>query len=166
MGVVCAGAKSILDIPRTLEVLETQGVCVATYGETPDFPAFYTPRSGQKVSLSARTWSEGADVQSPWSVNTPLSAAEMIRESRRLRKHARLTPDAGLTLPNRLSTLLAVPIPAEHEAVGNVVQEAVELAVKESIEQGIDKRGKEVTPWLLKRVGELTSGRALNLSQS
>ena len=49
MGVVCAGAKSILDIPRTLEVLETQGVCVATYGEGPDFPAFYTPSSGQKV---------------------------------------------------------------------------------------------------------------------
>jgi pseudouridine-5'-phosphate glycosidase/pseudouridine kinase len=49
MGVVCAGAKSILDIPRTLEVLETQGVCVATYGETSDFPAFYTPKSGQKV---------------------------------------------------------------------------------------------------------------------
>jgi len=59
-----------------------------------------------------------------------------------------------------------VPIPAEHASVGNAVQEAVELAVRESIEQGIDKRGKEVTPWLLKRVGELTAGRALNLSAS
>lgn len=68
MAVICAGAKSILDIPRTLEVLvspdfppnmprlgqlltdqETQGVCVATYGDKPDFPAFYTPSSGQKV---------------------------------------------------------------------------------------------------------------------
>ena len=76
-----------------------------------------------------------------------------------------LIVDANLSLPTPLSTLLAVPIPAEHAAVGNVVQEAVELAVKESIEQGIDKRGKEVTPWLLKRVGELTAGRALALSE-
>ena len=50
MGVICAGAKSILDIPRTLEVLETQGVCVASYGQK-EFPAFYTPSSGAKVSL-------------------------------------------------------------------------------------------------------------------
>lgn len=58
MGVVCAGAKSILDIPRTLEVLETQGVCVATYGDSPDFPAFYTPSSGQKVRLDALMYRE------------------------------------------------------------------------------------------------------------
>lgn len=49
MGVVCAGAKSILDIPRTLEVLETQGVCVAAYTQK-EFPAFYTPSSGINVS--------------------------------------------------------------------------------------------------------------------
>lgn len=49
MGVVCAGAKSILDIPRTLEVLETQGVCVASYAQKA-FPAFYTPSSGLNVS--------------------------------------------------------------------------------------------------------------------
>lgn len=48
MGVVCAGAKSILDIPRTLEVLETQGVCVASYAQK-QFPAFYTPSSGINV---------------------------------------------------------------------------------------------------------------------
>ncbi|PNH06888.1 Pseudouridine-5'-phosphate glycosidase, partial [Tetrabaena socialis] len=45
IAVVCAGAKSILDIPRTLEVLETWGVAVAAYG-TDEFPAFFTPRSG------------------------------------------------------------------------------------------------------------------------
>ena len=48
MGVVCAGANSILDIPRTLEVLETQGVCVASYAQK-QFPAFYTPSSGINV---------------------------------------------------------------------------------------------------------------------
>ena len=50
--------------------------------------------------------------------------------------------------------------------MGDEVQRAVETAVKESVEQGIDKRGKEVTPWLLKRVGELTGGHALHLSKS
>ena len=72
-----------------------------------------------------------------------------------------LTPDTSLSLPSPLSTLLAVPIPSMHAAAGLRVQEAVEQAVRESIEQGIDKRGKEVTPWLLKRVGELSSGQAL-----
>merc|ERR1719468_327525 len=47
--VVCAGAKSILDLPKTLEFLETQGVCVAGY-RTDDFPAFFTPHSGLPVS--------------------------------------------------------------------------------------------------------------------
>ena len=46
VAVVCAGAKSILDIPRTLEYLETSGVPVLGYG-TDEFPAFYTPHSGQ-----------------------------------------------------------------------------------------------------------------------
>jgi pseudouridine-5'-phosphate glycosidase/pseudouridine kinase len=75
-------------------------------------------------------------------------------------------PDTSLTLPQPLSTLLAVPIPSEHSTAGAKVQEAVEQAVRESVEQGIDKRGKEVTPWLLKRVGELTTGSALELSET
>ncbi len=49
VAVVCAGAKSILDIGRTLEVLETQGVCVATFGEDDSFPAFFTRQSGHKA---------------------------------------------------------------------------------------------------------------------
>ncbi|OCF34624.1 indigoidine synthase A family protein [Kwoniella heveanensis BCC8398] len=135
MAVFCAGAKSILDIPRTLEVLETQGVCVATYGDKQEFPAFYHPSSG---------------CQSPWRVPDSDSAARLIQTS--------------LTLPTPLSTLLAVPIPSEHAEAGAQVQEAVEQAVRESVEQGVDKRGKEVTPWLLKRVGELTQGEALDLN--
>lgn len=75
-----------------------------------------------------------------------------------------LTLDTGLILPSPQATLLAVPIPAQHSARGDQVQQAVEQAVRESVEQGIDKRGKEVTPWLLKRVGELTTGTALELS--
>ncbi|KAK7858231.1 pseudouridine-5'-phosphate glycosidase [Quercus suber] len=48
VAVVSAGVKSILDIPRTLEYLETQGVCVAAY-KTDEFPAFFTETSGCKV---------------------------------------------------------------------------------------------------------------------
>lgn len=50
VAVVCAGVKSILDIPKTLEVLETQGVTVTTIGKDNKFPAFYTPDSGFKAS--------------------------------------------------------------------------------------------------------------------
>ena len=49
VAVVCAGVKSILDIGRTLEFLETQGVCVATLGPNDAFPAFYTADSGFKA---------------------------------------------------------------------------------------------------------------------
>lgn len=52
--VVCAGAKSILDIPRTLEYLETMGVSVVGY-KTEEFPAFFTSKSGQKAPLSVQS---------------------------------------------------------------------------------------------------------------
>lgn len=49
VAVVSAGVKSILDIGRTLEYLETQGVAVVTYGEQCDFPAFFSQSSGFQV---------------------------------------------------------------------------------------------------------------------
>jgi pseudouridine-5'-phosphate glycosidase/pseudouridine kinase len=61
--------------------------------------------------------------------------------------------------------LFATPIPAEYESQGAAIQQAVEQAIRESIELGVDKKGKEVTPWLLKRVGELTKGKALESSE-
>jgi len=54
VAVVCGGVKSILDIPKTLEVLETQGVPVLTYGGAPEFPAFFTNDSGIPSPLVAR----------------------------------------------------------------------------------------------------------------
>ena len=61
--------------------------------------------------------------------------------------------------------LFAVPIPDEYESVGEELQQAVEQAIKESEANGISRRGKEATPWLLKRVGELTAGKSLRSSQ-
>src|SRR5947209_7307404 len=61
VAVVCAGAKSILDIPRTLEILETQGVPVVGYG-TDEFPAFYVRTSGEPVTARVDTPGEAADL--------------------------------------------------------------------------------------------------------
>ncbi|KAJ1512086.1 hypothetical protein HMI54_009017 [Coelomomyces lativittatus] len=54
MAVVCAGVKSILDIPRTLEYLETHGVTVLTLGNSNDFPAFFVPSSGSFSPYSTK----------------------------------------------------------------------------------------------------------------
>ena len=136
VAVFCSGAKSILDIPRTLEYLETQGVAVGSFAReekdqqssrqaSTDFPAFYTARSGCSVPL----------------ISSPAHAASIIHASKLM----------GL----QSGQVFGVPIPAEYETQGLEIQQAVEQAVRESIEQGISKRGKEVTPWLLARVKEL-----------
>lgn len=71
VAVVSSGVKSILDIPRTLEYLETQGVCVASYqSDTHDFPAFYIRRSGLKV---------------PYNFENALAAAKAIHTSNQLK---------------------------------------------------------------------------------
>lgn len=61
--------------------------------------------------------------------------------------------------------LFAVPIPEKYEVHGAVLQEAIKTALRESEETGVSKSGKEVTPWLLKRVGELTRGKSLDSSK-
>src|SRR5439155_25558711 len=61
VAVVCAGAKSILDIPRTLEILETHSVPVVGYG-TDDFPAFYLRSSGNPVSARVDTPKQAAEL--------------------------------------------------------------------------------------------------------
>lgn len=57
--------------------------------------------------------------------------------------------------------LFGVPIPERYQEVGEELQRHVEQAVKEAEENGVSRRGKEATPWLLRRVGELTAGRSL-----
>jgi pseudouridine-5'-phosphate glycosidase len=68
VAVVCAGAKNILDLPRTLEILESQGVPVVGFG-TDEFPAFYLCSSGEPVSARVDTPSEAADfLVAHWSL--------------------------------------------------------------------------------------------------
>jgi pseudouridine-5'-phosphate glycosidase len=67
--VVCAGAKSILDLPRTLEILETHGVPVVGY-RTDEFPAFYLPTSGCPVSARVNSPEAAAALlQAHWNLN-------------------------------------------------------------------------------------------------
>jgi pseudouridine-5'-phosphate glycosidase len=129
VAVVCAGAKSILDIPRTLEVLETNGVTVCAYG-VDEFPAFFTRSSG---------------CEAPARVDTPLEAAKVI--------------DAGLRLNLNSGSVFAVPIPLEHEALGASIESATARALRETEERGV--AGRDVTPYVLKRVAELTGGASL-----
>lgn len=131
VAVVCAGAKSILDIELTLEYLETQGVLVATYGNMLDFPAFFTPQSG---------------FQSPYNVQSPVDAAKLI--------------DANLSLGSSSGIVIAVPITKDHAASGAEIETAIQYAVQEARDQGV--LGKEVTPFVLQRVNELTKGQSLH----
>lgn len=71
MIVVCTGAKSILDLPATMEVLETMGVPVLGYG-TDEFPAFFSRRSGLKTSARADSPQEAASfARAHWEIGMP-----------------------------------------------------------------------------------------------
>ncbi len=127
--VVCAGAKAILDLPATLEYLETHGVTVIGYGSD-EFPAFYSRSSGLPVDVRC---DRGEEVAAIW------------RAKRRL------------GLPGGL--LVAVPVPVADEIPGAEIEPAIGQAVAEAAAQGL--RSAEVTPFLLRRIAELTGERSL-----
>jgi len=127
--VVCAGVKSILDIGRTLETLETQGVAVFGY-RTKEFPAFFTRKSG---------------FQAPLTLNTASQAANYLLSLRQLKYVS--------------GGILAVPIPEEFEAEGALIETAIQQSLKETEEKKVI--GRDVTPYILKRVNELTQGKSL-----
>jgi pseudouridine-5'-phosphate glycosidase len=127
--VVCAGAKAILDLPLTLEYLETMGVPVLGY-KTKELPAFYTSHSGLSVD---------------YQVDSPLEMAQIIKEKR----------DNSL----QGGILLTNPIPEEFAMDTKVINSAIEKALKMADEAGV--KGKDVTPFLLKTIVELTGGDSL-----
>ncbi|SDE73300.1 pseudouridine-5'-phosphate glycosidase [Celeribacter baekdonensis] len=127
--VVAAGPKAILDIPKTLEVLETHGVPVIAYGQD-EIPAFWSRASGLKAPLR-------------------LDSPEDIARAMQVR--------AAMGLKG--GQLVANPIPEADEIPQEVIMPFVETALKEAEAQGIS--AKEVTPFLLQRIFELTEGRSL-----
>lgn len=127
--VVCAGAKSILDLPKTLEVLETRGVPVVGFG-TDEFPAFFSRTSGLGVDHR---------------VDTAEQLAALVGW------HLRLGLRGGV--------LVANPIPEQDEIPAADIAARIEEAVREARDAGVTR--KEVTPYLLGRINELTDGRSL-----
>ena len=107
VAVVCAGAKSILDLALTLEYLETKGVPVLGY-QTKELPAFYTPHSG--FSVDAR-------------LDTPKEFADVISAQREMGY------PGGMIIAN--------PIPEEYAMPADVINGAIAQALKEAEEQGV-----------------------------
>jgi len=108
VAVVCAGAKSILDLPATLEWLETAGVPMIGYGSD-EFPAFYSRHSGLPVGVR---------------VDTPQAAAAIIQANQ------------SLEMGNGL--LIAVPIPAVAELPAGRLEAALASALRQAKEEGIE----------------------------
>jgi pseudouridine-5'-phosphate glycosidase len=133
VAVICAGPKAILNVPRTLEVLETQGVPVVGFG-TDTLPGFFTRSTGLPVDIR---------------VDTPREAATIIFAAERMR--------------TQHGVVVVVPVPAGDES-GNKIEHAIERAVAEADLQGV--RGKAVTPFLLKRVSELSGGASQRTNQA
>lgn len=127
--VVCAGVKSILDIGGTLEYLETGGVPVITYSSD-EFPAFYSKKSGFPSEII---------------MDKPESIAEFLFVKKEL----------GL----KGGTVVACPIPEEHQIEPGVINRTIQEALEESRIKGIS--GKRITPFLLERIKDLTEGRSL-----
>jgi pseudouridylate synthase len=128
VAVVCAGAKSILDIPKTLEVLESKGVPVLGYG-TDDFPAFWARTSGGKVDHRVDSFKDAAKI---------------------------IALQFALGLGG---VLVANPIPESHALDKDEIEGRINEAIKGAEAEGVGR--KELTPFLLKRIFELTAGKSL-----
>lgn len=129
VAVVCAGAKAILDIPKTLEVLETKGVPVLGY-KTDDFPAFWTRSSGRKADRR-------------------YDSAEAIA--------AVIDMQLSLGLGG---VLVANPIPEATALDPHEIEAHIGRAIRDADAEGIGQNA--LTPYLLKRIFELTQGRSLS----
>ena len=134
MIVVCAGAKAILDLPATLEFLETMSVPVVGYG-TDEFPAFYSRASGLDVSVN---------------LGNPQDIVEF----------AKAHWNAGL----QSAILVANPIPITDSISKSEMEPIIEKASKEAKEKNI--HGPALTPFLLRRISELTQGKSMKANLS
>ncbi|WP_420641734.1 pseudouridine-5'-phosphate glycosidase [Candidatus Leptofilum sp.] len=134
VAVVSSGAKSILDLPATREVLETHGVPIIGYG-TDELPAFFARRSGLPVDIR---------------LETPEAVARVLQA------HQQTGLQTGL--------LVTVPVPEADACDPEMVEAAIALATQEADDHGI--HGPASTPWLLRRVVELTNGRSLRANVS
>ncbi|KAJ5043948.1 hypothetical protein NUH16_000743 [Penicillium rubens] len=132
--VISSGCKSFLDIPRTLEYLETEGVCVGTFADgrdgAVDFPAFFTRESG---------------VRSPRVIQNEAEAAAIVY--------------AQLKLPVTSGIHFANPVPLEHSIPKAEMDLVIEEAIRLSHVEGY--HGSDNTPFVLAKIKELSGGKSV-----
>lgn len=135
VAVVSSGCKGFLDIPRTLEYLETQGALVSTFADgrsgKVDFPSFWARESG---------------VKSPSVIQNEQEAAAIILAQEKL------GIESGM--------LFANPIPEEYAVPSAEMAAAIETAVRDATEKG--HTGSTNTPYVLTRIRELTGGKSVD----
>lgn len=133
VAVVCAGAKSILDLALTLEYLETHGVPVLSIGQD-NFAAFFTPDSGLKADFRMDDVAEQARfIRAKWDIEGALGQR------------------GGVVVSN--------PVPAAAAMPREEIDAITAQALAEADAQGV--AGKAITPFLLGRIKALTGGRSL-----
>lgn len=134
VAVISSGCKGFLDIPRTLEYLETQGCYVSTFSDgrsgNVDFPAF---------------WARDSGVKSPSIVHTEKEAAAIILAQEKL------NIESGLLFANPISEQYGIP--------AQEMQDVIEMAVREATEKGFT--GSTNTPYILGRLKQLTGEKAV-----
>ncbi|QDG76847.1 pseudouridine-5'-phosphate glycosidase [Labrenzia sp. PHM005] len=128
--VVSAGAKALLDIPKTLEVLETKGVPVIAYA-TDELPAFWSRKSG---------------LPAPYRLNTPAEFGALLKMRENFADHG--------------GVLVANPVPEADEIPRGEMAGYIDAAITTASDQNVT--GKDVTPFVLGNILELTSGRSLD----
>ncbi len=129
MIVICAGAKAILDLAATLEMLETLGVPVLGFG-TDEFPGFYSRESGLRTSARANSVEA---VEQYWA------------------RHCALGLETAVLVVN--------PIPEPNAISRDELAVWLEQASAEAQAQGV--RGQVLTPFLLRRIGEISAGKTI-----
>lgn len=134
VAVVCAGVKSILDIGRTLEYLETQGVPVIGY-QCDEFPSFYSRESGFRVDFR---------------LDVPEQIAMLMKTK------WELGLNGGIVIAN--------PVPKAYAMNRREIENVIAQAIQEAKEKGIT--GKQVTPFLLNRIKQMTKGKSLETNIS
>ena len=133
MAVVCAGPKSILDVAKTTEYLETQGCFVATMGPYgTNIPGFFAVDSGVKSPYNFETFGQAAEI-----VNSGINDMNL---------------DSGY--------LLCIPPPMDVALDSDYINNIIAEEEKEAEQLGIF--GKNLTPFLLSKVAKLTKGTSVD----